>query len=131
MSMQDPVSNMIAAINNASKMSKAIVKCPHSNLKEAILSSLKDEGYIENFAVETQDGKKVLAIFLKYYEGQPVISQLSRYSRPSCRRYRSKNALPKVIGGYGVAIVSTSKGVISDAKARALGVGGEVLCVVF
>lgn len=129
--MQDPVSNMIASINNASKMRKPFVKLPHSNLKESILSALKEEGYIENFMVEANESKKTLVVQLKYYEGQPVISQLSRFSRPSCRRYRSKNDIPKVMGGYGIAIVSTSKGVLSDVKARALGVGGEVLCVVF
>ena len=103
---------------------------PASKLKSAIAQVLKDEGYIEHFAVKEVDGKPVLEVALKYYAGQPVIEKIERVSRPGLRIYRSSKEIPQVMGGMGVAIVSTSKGVMTDRKARANGVGGEVLCIV-
>lgn len=129
MSMQDPLADMLTRIRNNLARSKAMVSMPSSKLKVSVANILKEEGYITEYAVEG-DIMKTLTIELKYFEGRPVIEMLKRFSRPSVRRYRSKNELPKVIGGLGVAIVSTSKGVMTDKSARAQGVGGEVLCVV-
>jgi small subunit ribosomal protein S8 len=128
--MQDPIADMLTRIRNAQMVSKAKVVMPASKLKNAIAKVLKDEGYIEDFVVHENGGKPLLEIGLKYYAGRPVIETLDRVSRPGLRIYRSAQAIPKVMNGLGVAIVSTSQGVMTDRKARAAGIGGEVLCVV-
>jgi small subunit ribosomal protein S8 len=129
MSMQDPLADMLTRIRNNLARTKATVSMPSSKLKVSVAEILQQEGYISKYAVEG-DVKKTLTIELKYFEGKPVIEMLSRFSRPSVRRYRSKSELPTVIGGLGVAIISTSKGVMTDKSARAQGIGGEVLCIV-
>ena len=129
MSMQDPLADMLTRIRNNLARAKATVSMPSSKLKVAVAEILQQEGYISKYAVEG-DVKKILTIELKYFGGKPVIEMLSRFSRPSVRRYRSKSELPTVIGGFGVSIVSTSNGVMTDKNARAQGIGGEVLCVV-
>lgn len=130
MSMQDPLADMLTRIRNAQMIGKTSVVMPSSKLKKSVAQVLQDEGYIASFSVS--DGlKSELAIELKYFEGKPVIVQLDRVSRPGLRSYVNKNDLPSVRGGLGVAIVSTSKGVMTDRAARAAGVGGEVLCTVF
>ena len=130
MSMTDPIADMLVRIKNAAAVRKQTVKMPSSKIKAAIATVLKDEGYIADFRV-TQDGAKAqLEVVLKYYEGKPVIERIERYSRSGLRQYRGKDALPKVLGGLGVAIISTSKGIMTDAQARQQGVGGEVLCFV-
>lgn len=130
MSMSDPIADMLTRIRNAQLAEKTAVAMPASKLKAAIAQVLKDEGYIEHFAVCETDGKPVLEINLKYYAGRPVIEKIERVSRPGLRIYKSSDKLPKVMNGLGVAIVSTSKGVMTERKARASGVGGEVLCIV-
>ncbi|MEQ6342756.1 MAG: 30S ribosomal protein S8 [Gammaproteobacteria bacterium] len=130
MSMTDPIADMLTRIRNALGASKAVVSMPMSKQKQAIAQVLKDEGYINAFSVQDQDGKPLLVIDLKYYEGRPVIEQIRRISRPGLRAYRGKDELPKVMGGLGISIVSTSKGVMTDRAARAAGHGGEVLCVI-
>ncbi len=130
MSMTDPIADMLTRIRNALQANKKEVSMPDSKLKRAVAQVLKDEGYIEDFAVKGSGAKPALAIALKYYEGKPVISSLKRYSRPGLRQYRGKDELPKVLGGLGVAIVSTSAGVMTDRAARKAGHGGEVLCFV-
>jgi small subunit ribosomal protein S8 len=130
MSMSDPVADMLTRIRNAQQSEKQSVMVPTSKLKAAIAKVLKDEGYIEDFAVRTQDGRSHLDISLKYYAGQPVIERIERVSRPGLRVYKPSNEIPVVMNGLGVAIVSTSKGVMTDRKARGMGVGGEVLCIV-
>ncbi|HSR62034.1 MAG TPA: 30S ribosomal protein S8 [Gammaproteobacteria bacterium] len=130
MSMQDPISDMICRIRNAQERSRAEVSMPHSKLKAGIAEILKQEGYILDCRTEEDENKKTLVIELKYFEGKPVIELLERVSKPSVRRYKSKDELPKVIGGLGAAIVSTSRGVMTDKSARAQGIGGEVLCIV-
>ena len=130
MSMSDPISDMLTRIRNAQMAQKLTVVMPSSKLKVAILKVLQDEGYIEGFAVIQNEGKPTLEIGLKYYAGRPVIETIQRVSRPSLRVYKSCNDIPKVMNGLGVAIVSTSKGLMADRKARANGIGGEVLCVV-
>ncbi|MEK6708872.1 MAG: 30S ribosomal protein S8 [Pseudomonadota bacterium] len=130
MSMSDPIADMLTRIRNAQLAEKTAVAMPASKLKAAIAQVLKDEGYIEHFAVRETDGKPVLEINLKYYAGRPVIEKIERVSRPGLRIYKSSDKLPKVMNGLGVAIVSTSKGVMTERKARASGVGGEVLCIV-
>jgi small subunit ribosomal protein S8 len=130
MSMSDPISDMLTRIRNAQLSEKASVSMPASRVKASIAQVLKDEGYIDDFAVRDADGKPVLEIGLKYYAGRPVIEKLERVSRPGLRIYRGRDAIPRVMNGLGVAIVSTSKGVMTDRKARAQGVGGEVLCIV-
>lgn len=130
MSMQDPISDMLTRIRNAQRADKVSVSMPSSKLKTAIANVLKDEGYIEDFKVEANDGKPTLEIQLKYYAGRPVIERLDRVSRPGLRIYKGSNDIPNVMNGLGVAIVSTSKGVMTDRKARAAGIGGEVLCIV-
>jgi len=130
MSMTDPIADMLARIRNAQAAGKTVVNMPSSKLKASIAQVLKDEGYIEGFAVREGDGKPQLDISLKYYAGQPVIEKIERVSRPGLRIYKGRDDLPKVMNGLGVAIVSTSKGVMTDRKARASGVGGEVLCIV-
>ncbi|MGH8763793.1 MAG: 30S ribosomal protein S8 [Nitrosospira sp.] len=130
MSMSDPIADMLTRIRNAQLSEKTSVVMPASKLKAAIAQVLKDEGYVEDFAVHDADGKPVLDISLKYYAGRPVIEKIERVSRPGLRIYKASNKLPNVMNGLGVAIVSTSKGVMTERKARASGVGGEVLCIV-
>ena len=130
MTMMDPVADMLTRIRNAQQAEKQLVAIPASKLKSAIAQVLKDEGYIDGFAVREADGRATLEISLKYYAGRPVIEKIERVSRPGLRIYRPKDQLPKVMNGLGVAIVSTSRGVMTDRKARGLGVGGEVLCIV-
>jgi small subunit ribosomal protein S8 len=130
MSMTDPIADMLTRIRNAQSSEKKSVAMPASRLKSAIAQVLKDEGYIEDFAVRDGEGKPQLEIGLKYYAGKPVIERIERVSRPGLRIYRPKDELPKVMNGLGVAIVSTSRGVMTDRKARSQGVGGEVLCIV-
>lgn len=129
MSMTDPLADMLTRIVNAQAAGKSIATMPSSRLKVAVSRVLKEEGYIEDYHVE-QETKPQLAIRLKYFNGAPVIEMMRRVSTPGRRIYRSKNELPRVIGGLGIAVISTSRGVISDREARALGQGGEVLCIV-
>lgn len=130
MTMQDPLSDMITRIRNANLREKVSVAMPSSKVKVSVAKVLKDEGYILNYKV-TEDKKPVLEIDLKYYDGKPVIEEITRSSKPSLRVYSSSKDLPKVKSGLGVAIVSTSKGVMSDRSARSNGVGGEILCTAF
>ena len=130
MSMTDPIADMLTRIRNAQRSEKPSVAIPASRVKKAIAQVLKDEGYIEDFAVRELEGRATLEIGLKYYAGKPVIEKIERVSRPGLRIYRPKDELPNVMNGLGVAIVSTSHGVMTDRKARGLGVGGEVLCIV-
>lgn len=130
MSMHDPISDMLTRIRNGQARAKIAVSMPSSNLKVAIAKNLKEEGYINNYQVSEDSGKKILTIELKYFQGKPVIEMLKRVSKPSLRKYRAGNNLPNVIGGLGTAIVSTSKGVMTDKSARAQGIGGEILCLV-
>lgn len=130
MSMQDPISDMLTRIRNGQATNKVKVGMPSSKLKVAIAGVLKDEGYINDYAVQDVGGKPELSVALRYYEGKPVISSIKRGSRPSLRLYKGKDALPEVLGGLGVAIVSTSQGLMTDRAARAGGHGGEVLCYV-
>ena len=131
MSMQDPLSDMLTRIRNAQMAGKTGVEMPGSKLKAAVATVLEAEGYIAGFSTEEHEGKQRLAIELKYHDGKPVIAELDRASRPGLRSYAGKDELPSVRGGLGVAIISTSKGVMTDRAARAAGVGGEVLCTVF
>jgi small subunit ribosomal protein S8 len=131
MSMQDPMSDMLTRIRNAQMAGKTRVEMPGSKLKAAVAQVLKDEGYVAEFAASVEDGKPRLAIDLKYYDGKPVIADIDRISRPGLRRYSGKGELPSVRAGLGVAIISTSQGVMTDRAARAAGVGGEVLCTVY
>jgi small subunit ribosomal protein S8 len=130
MSMNDPIADMLTRIRNGQRVDKTDVVMPSSKLKVAIAQVLKDEGYIEGFQVAANDGKPELRIGLKYYAGRPVIERLERVSRPGLRVYKSRDAIPQVMNGLGVAIVSTSRGVMTDRKARSQGVGGEVICYV-
>ena len=130
MSMSDPVADMLTRIRNAQGAEKTAVLMPSSTLKVDIAKVLKEEGYIDDFAVRVADNKAILEVALKYYAGKPVIEKIERISRPGLRIYKSRDDLPRVMNGLGVAIVSTSKGVMTDRKARATGVGGEVLCIV-
>src|SRR5918999_2759824 len=130
MSMTDPIADMLIRIRNAQMVGHAEVVMPGSKLKGAIAKVLKDEGYIEDFALRDNSGKKELAIALKYYAGRPVIERLERVSKPGLRVYKGRDDIPRVMNGLGVAILSTSRGVMTDRKARADGVGGEVLCIV-
>lgn len=131
MSMTDPIADMLVRIKNAAAVRKPTVKMPSSKTKVAIAAVLKDEGYIlDSRVTEIGPGKSELEISLKYYEGKPVIERLKRFSRPGLRQYRGKDELPNVLSGLGVSIISTSKGIMTDAQARQQGVGGEVLCVV-
>lgn len=129
MSMSDPVADMLTRIRNAQAAYKKQVVMPSSKLKQAVANLLKDEGYIKDFSVTTET-KSTLSIELKYFEGKPVIASLKRVSRPGLRIYKQKVDLPRVMDGLGVAIVSTSKGLMTDKQARNAGVGGEVLCFV-
>jgi small subunit ribosomal protein S8 len=130
MSMSDPIADMLTRIRNAQSTNKPAVSMPASKVKLAIAAVLKDEGYIDDFAVQDVEGKPQLNISLKYYAGRPVIEKIERISRPGLRIYRGNQDIPKVMNGLGVTIVSTSKGVMTDRKAQAAGVGGELLCVV-
>ena len=130
MSMSDPIADMLTRIRNAQMVEKASVTMPASKVKAAIAQVLKDEGYVENFAVVGEPAKPQLEVTLKYYAGRPVIEHIERVSRPGLRVYRGRNAIPQVQNGLGVAIVTTPQGVMTDRKARATGVGGEVLCYV-
>lgn len=129
-SMTDPIGDFLTRIRNAQMAKKKTVSCPSSLQKQAIAAVLKEEGYISDFMVQADGAKKTLTVGLKYFQGKPVIERIERVSTPSLRRYKRKDALPKVMGGLGIAIVSTSHGVMSDRQARAGGHGGEVLCVV-
>ncbi|MFV1921850.1 MAG: 30S ribosomal protein S8 [Methylotenera sp.] len=130
MSMSDPIADMLTRIRNAQSVNKISVSMPASKLKGAIANVLKDEGYIEDYSVDANNGKPVLNIELKYYAGRPVIEKIERVSKPGLRVYKSGQNIPKVMNGLGVTIVSTSKGVMTDRKAQAAGIGGELLCVV-
>ena len=130
MSMSDPIADMLTRIRNAQMVEKAAVTMPSSKLKVAIAQVLKDEGYIDGFQVRNEGGKSELEIGLKYYAGRPVIERIERVSRPGLRIYKGRDAIPQVMNGLGVAIVTTPKGVMTDRKARQTGVGGEVLCYV-
>jgi small subunit ribosomal protein S8 len=130
MSMSDPISDMLTRIRNAQMAEKTSVVMPSSKLKVAIAEVLKDEGYVDGFSVIAMGGKSTLEIGLKYYGGRPVIESIQRISRPGLRVYKGSEDIPKVMNGLGIAIVSTSKGLMTDRKARANGIGGEVLCVV-
>ena len=130
MSMHDPIADMLTRIRNAQLVGHSQVTMPASRLKGAIAQVLKDEGYIEDFALRENGTRKELAIALKYYAGRPVIERLERVSKPGLRVYKGRNDLPRVLNGLGVAILSTSRGVMTDRKARADGLGGEVLCIV-
>ena len=130
MSMQDPVADMLTCIRNAHHRSKPEVVMPSSKLKASVAKVLQDEGYIEGFSV-SEDVKPKLTLNLKYFEGKPVIEEIKSISKPSLRQYSGSSDLPKVRSGLGIAIVSTSKGVMTDRAARAAGIGGEILCTVF
>lgn len=130
MSMTDPIADMLVRMRNAAAVGKPTVKMPSSKTKLAIAKVLKDEGYIADSRVIENGPKADLEIVLKYYEGKPVIERMQRFSRSGLRQYRGKDALPKVLNGLGIAIISTSKGIMTDAQARKQGVGGEVLCFV-
>jgi small subunit ribosomal protein S8 len=128
--MHDPIADMLTRIRNAQLVGHSEVTMPASGLKGAIAKVLKDEGYIEDFATRENGAKKELAIALKYYAGRPVIERLERVSKPGLRVYKGRDDIPRVMNGLGVAILSTSRGVMTDRKARADGLGGEVLCIV-
>jgi small subunit ribosomal protein S8 len=128
--MTDPIADLLTRIRNAQRAGKPEVSAPASKLKVAIVKVLKDEGYLGDFAITRDNGKSRLDIQLKYYEGRPVIDRLERVSRPGLRIYRGRTELPKILGGMGTVIVSTPRGVMTDAQARASGQGGEVLCIV-
>lgn len=130
MSLQDPIADMLTRIRNGQAAGKVLVTMPSSTKKVAIVQVLKQEGYIKDYSIADFEGKAQLSIVLKYHNGKPVIDTIKRVSRPSLRVYRKKDALPSVIGGLGIAVISTSKGVMTDRAARTGGYGGEVLCVV-
>jgi small subunit ribosomal protein S8 len=130
MSMSDPIADMLTRIRNAQLVDKSSVSMPSSKLKVAIAKVLKDEGYIENFAVRGDAARPELEIELKYYAGRPVIERIERVSRPGLRIYKGRHDIPSVMNGLGVAIITTPMGVMTDRKARAAGIGGEVLCYV-
>jgi small subunit ribosomal protein S8 len=130
MTMTDPISDMLTRIRNGQKAHKLSVSMPASKAKEAVAKVLKDEGYITDYATDGEGAEKAMTVELKYFEGVPVIERIQRASRPGLRIYRGKDGLPKILGGLGVAIVSTSAGVMSDREAREKGIGGEVICIV-
>lgn len=130
MSMSDPIADMLTRIRNAQMAEKVTVEMPSSKLKVALAKVLQDEGYVEGFKVNSEGGKSTLEIGLKYYANRPVIEKIQRVSRPGLRIYKGSQDIPHVMNGLGVAIVSTSKGLMTDRKARANGIGGEVLCIV-
>ena len=129
MSMSDPIADMLTRIRNGQSAAKTDVTMPASNMKQAIAKVLKDEGFIKDFAV-TDDTKAEMTVSLKYFEGKPVIESIKRVSRPGLRIYKNKDELPKVLNGLGIAVVSTSKGVMTDREARSTGIGGEIICLV-
>jgi len=131
MSMTDPIADMLTRIRNGQKAGKVDVAMPSSKVKQAIAAVLRDEGYIEDFVHEDNDGKPVLRVQLKYFDGRPVIDNVERVSRPGLRIYKGKDELPSVLGGLGIAIVSTSSGVMTDRAARSSGQGGEILAYVY
>jgi small subunit ribosomal protein S8 len=131
MSMQDPISDMLTRLRNGHARSKKTVSMPASTKKAAIAQVLKDEGYIVGFELSGEAANRLLTVELKYHDGKAVIEKIVRVSRPGLRVYRSKDEIPTVVGGLGVAIVSTSKGLMSDREARAQGVGGEIICSVY
>jgi small subunit ribosomal protein S8 len=128
--MSDPIADMLTRIRNGQSARKVSVSMPASKAKEAVAKVLQDEGYVAGFVTEGEGAEAQLTIELKYFNGAPVIETIKRTSKPGLRIYRGKDSLPKVLGGLGVAIVSTSAGVMSDRQARAKGIGGEVICVV-
>lgn len=130
MSMTDPIADMLTRIRNGQQIGRSEVSMPSSKIKLEIARVLKDEGYIEGFAAREEDGKRSLAVTLKYHNGRPVIERIQRVSKPGLRVYKGKDELPRVLGGLGIAVISTSKGVMSDRAARDAGQGGEVICVV-
>lgn len=130
MSMSDPIADLLTRIRNAQMVARQTVSAPSSKVKVAIAQVLKDEGYIDDFQVKDENGHPELEITLKYYAGRPVIERIERVSRPGLRVYKKRDDIPQVMNGLGVAIVTTSKGVMTDRKARATGLGGEVLCYV-
>lgn len=129
--MQDTLADMFTRIRNGQMAGKTAVSMPSSNQKVALARVLTDEGFVGGFSVDDQNVKATLTVELRYYEGRPVIREIKRSSRPGLRRYKGKEALPKVQGGLGIAIISTSKGLMTDRDARKAGIGGEVLCTVF
>jgi len=130
MSMTDPIADFLTRIRNGQAAARTEVTLPSSKVKLALAKVLKEEGYIEDFSVGSDEGKPVLQVQLKYYQGRPVIDRLERVSRPGLRIYKGKDELPQILGGLGVAIISTSQGMMTDRQARAAGHGGEVLCIV-
>jgi small subunit ribosomal protein S8 len=130
MSMSDPIGDMLVRIANAQRATHRMVQMPSSKVKKAIAKVLKNEGYIADFAESAQDGLPSLKIELKYFQGKPVIETIKRVSRPGLRVYKGAEELPKVMGGLGIAVVSTSRGIMTDSQARNAGVGGEVICIV-
>ena len=130
MSMTDPIADMLTRIRNAQLIERATVLMPSSKVKIAIAKVLKDEGYIDGFKLGGEEGKPQLEIALRYYAGRPVIEKIERVSKPGLRIYKGKDDIPRVMNGLGIAVVSTSRGVMTDRAARAAGVGGEVLCIV-
>ena len=130
MSMSDPIADMLTRIRNGQMTEKVSVRMPSSKLKKAIAQVLQEEGYIDGFVVRENSGLPEMEVALKYYAGRPVIEKIERISKPGLRIYKGRDDIPRVMNGLGVAIVSTSRGVMTDRKARSLGVGGEVLCVV-
>lgn len=130
MSMSDPISDMLTRIRNAQMAEKIVVSMPSSKIKVAIAKVLQDEGYVDGFKVTDHGGKPVLEIGLKYYADRPVIEKIQRVSRPGLRVYKGSEDIPRVMNGLGIAIVSTSRGLMTDRSARANGIGGEVLCIV-
>ena len=130
MSMTDPIADFLTRIRNGQAARKTEISCASSKVKVSIAEVLREQGYIAGFATSSEDGKATLTVQLKYHEGKPVIERIERISRPGLRTYRGTQVLPKVLGGLGIAIVSTSRGVMTDRQARAAGQGGEVLCVV-
>lgn len=131
MSMSDPISDFLTRIRNAQMAKHPSVTCPSSKIKEAISKVLQDEGYISGYAIKEEDGKPVISVDLKYYQGKPVIEEIKRVSRPGLRNYKGKDDLPENRAGLGVAILSTNKGLMTAKQAKAAGLGGEVLCTVF
>jgi len=130
MSINDPIGDFLTRIRNGQQAGKKSITSPSSTVRQAIAAVLKDEGYIADYAVASEGKKKTITVMLKYYQGKPVIERIERISKPSLRVYKKRTAVPKVLGGLGIAILTTPQGVLSDKRARAAGIGGEVICVV-
>jgi small subunit ribosomal protein S8 len=130
MSINDPIGDFLTRIRNGQSARKKFITSPSSQQREAVAAVLREEGYIAEYSVKADGNKKVITVTLKYFDGKPVIERIDRISKPSLRVYKDKESLPKVLGGLGVAIISTSQGVVSDRKARAAGQGGEIICIV-